>query len=379
MRIAVAGFGIGGGAVATLLATRGHDVTIFEQAEHPGPVGAGFLLQPSGQAVLGRLGLLDEVASRSWPIREFHAGKAPGRNLATLRYDRRDAGAYALGVERGVLFTVLAAAVARAGISVVPGTRLTTVRDVEASVEPLAGDRHLGAFDLLIAADGARSSLRSAIDPRAAMGLSAHGAVWALGETEAVNAERLWQEARGTEILAGVLPVGAHRTAFFWGARGDRIPALLAGDFGSFVAQVRAVHPAAVPVLESIGNLDQLMVARYGFSTLRRAYRGRIVAIGDAAHATSPHLGQGANLALLDAEALADALSLDDPLAARLDAYDRRRRWQNRRYALLPRVLSPFFQSDLRWLGPPRDVALPLMTAVPPIRRLMERVLAGRG
>jgi 2-polyprenyl-6-methoxyphenol hydroxylase-like FAD-dependent oxidoreductase len=104
-----------------------------------------------------------------------------------------------------------------------------------------------------------------------------------------------------------------------------------------------------------------------------------VVAIGDAAHATTPHLGQGANLALLDAEALAEALDLDAPLDVRLAAYARQRTWQNRRYSLLSRGLSPFFQSDQTWLGMPRDLALPLMTAVPPVRALMERVLAGRG
>jgi 2-polyprenyl-6-methoxyphenol hydroxylase-like FAD-dependent oxidoreductase len=106
---------------------------------------------------------------------------------------------------------------------------------------------------------------------------------------------------------------------------------------------------------------------------------GRVVAIADAAHATTPHLGQGANLALLDAEALADALELDAPLPARLEAYARSRRWQTRRYALLSRGLSPFFQSDLSCLAPARDLALPVMTAVPPLRSFMERVLAGRG
>ena len=70
---------------------------------------------------------------------------------------------------------------------------------------------------------------------------------------------------------------------------------------------------------------------------------------------------------------------MDGPLDARLAAYDRGRRWQNRRYSLLSRGLSPFFQSDHHWLGRPRDMALPIMTAVPPMRALMEEVLAGWG
>ena len=379
MRIAVAGLGIGGAAAAVLLARQGHDVTVFEQAAAPGPVGAGFLLQPSGQAVLARLGLLETVAASSWPIRSFHAGRAPERGLVTLRYDRRSADAYALGVERGVLFDTLLGAVLGARVRVVPGTRVTRAMEDGPTVQPLAADERLGSFDLLIAADGARSRLRATIDPRASIRMSPHAALWALGDMPAENEPRLWQETRGPGILAGILPVGPRRAAFFWGIRADRIDGLLAGSFDAFVDRVGTIHPAAMPLIRSIGGLERLMVARYGSAFLGRPYRGRVVAIGDAAHATTPHLGQGANLALLDAEALAGALALGGPLQARLAAYARRRTWQNRRYALLSRALSPFFQSDQTWLGVPRDVALPVMSAVPPVRALMERVLAGRG
>jgi 2-polyprenyl-6-methoxyphenol hydroxylase-like FAD-dependent oxidoreductase len=379
VRIAIAGLGIGGCAAAIALARQGHEVTVFERAAGPGPVGAGFLLQPSGQAVLARLGLLEPVAASSWPIRSFHAGRAPERGLVTLRYDRRSADAYALGVERGVLFDTLLGAVVAAGVQVVPGTRVTRTTEQRSAVQPLATDRPLGSFDLLVAADGARSTLRATIDPRGSIRMSPHAALWALGDMDEDNESRLWQESRGPGILAGILPVGPRRAAFFWGIRADRIDGLLAGPFEAFLDRVATIHPAAVPLVRSIGSLERLMVARYGSAFLGRPYRGRVVAIGDAAHATSPHLGQGANLALLDAEALADALALDAPLEARLAAFARRRTWQNRRYALLSRGLSPFFQSDHAWLGIPRDIALPLMTAVPPVRAVMERVLAGRG
>ena len=379
MRIAVAGLGIGGGAAALALARRGHEVTAFEQAASLRPVGAGFLLQPSGQVALARLGLLDDVASESWPIRTFHAGKAPAHGLATLRYDRHDPGTYALGVARRVLVGALHRACLDAGVRVVAGTRVTRAREAGPAVELAATSRDLGAFDLLVVADGARSALRTAIDPKATFRMSRHAALWGLGENPRVNEPRLWQEARGTTTLVGLLPVGAHRTAFFWGIRAEEVEALRAGDFGDFVERVAAIFPDAAPVLRTIGGFDRLMLARFGVSTMRWTHRGRLVAIGDAAHATSPHLGQGANLALLDAIALADALAMDAPAEAGLADYARRRRWQTRRYAILSRALAPCFQSDLTWLGPLRDLALPALTGIRPTRALMERVLAGRG
>ena len=102
MRVAVAGFGIGGAALSIALARDGHEVTVYERAADPRPVGAGFLLQPSGQDVLARLGLLEEVTVGGWPIRCFHAEFAPGRTLSELRYDRRDPTVHALGVARGL-------------------------------------------------------------------------------------------------------------------------------------------------------------------------------------------------------------------------------------------------------------------------------------
>ena len=92
MRVAIAGFGIGGAALSIALARDGHDVTVYERAPDPGPVGAGFLLQPSGQAVLAALGLLDEVAAAAWPIRASTPSPrraAPSATLATTAGIRR--------------------------------------------------------------------------------------------------------------------------------------------------------------------------------------------------------------------------------------------------------------------------------------------------
>ena len=68
--------------------------------------------------------------------------------------------------------------------------------------------------------------------------------------------------------------------------------------------------------------------------------------------------------------------SAAEPRSA-FEQWDRSRRWQNARYAVLSRALSPFFQSSHAWLGAPRDLGLPIMGAFPPLRAFMEHVLAG--
>ncbi|MGH2464574.1 MAG: FAD-dependent oxidoreductase, partial [Candidatus Limnocylindrales bacterium] len=341
---------------------------------------AGLLLQPSGQRVLERFGLLDEVAAGSWPITSFHADAGPGRGLVTLRYDRSDHDARALGVARGTLFMALFDAARAAGTTFVTGTRIREVSEtaIDASVVDAAGRRY-GPFDLVVVASGAATDLRTYVDPRATWKLSAWAAIWALASTETDCPAELRQQARGTRVLGGVLPVGRRRAAMFWGIRADAWDQLTSDGWADFASRVTSIMPAAGPMLEAIGGFEALTLTRYGRATVRRRHTGRLVLIGDAAHACPPHLGQGANLALLDAAALAEALACEPSLPAALARWDRARRWQNRRYALAGNVLAPAFQSGLTWLGPLRDLALPAMCRVPPIRALMERVLAGRG
>ena len=102
-QVGVVGFGVAGGALACLLGWAGHAVTIFEQAPTVGPVGTGLLLQPSGQGVLARLGLLDGIAAQSEPVHELNAFQPDGRTLIHLRYDEIAPGCRAYGVHRGTL------------------------------------------------------------------------------------------------------------------------------------------------------------------------------------------------------------------------------------------------------------------------------------
>lgn len=122
---------------------------------------------------------------------------------------------------------------------------------------------------------------------------------------------------------------------------------------------------------------EAFSAAWYNDTCLKRFVGPRLALIGDAAHTTSPQLGQGGNLALLDAAALADALAAHSDLSQALKAYDAKRRPHVRLHQNLSRWITPLFQSDTPACGWLRNIAMPLAGRIPYLARTQTRVMAG--
>lgn len=374
---AVVGFGPAGGALALMLARMGRRVTLFERAPQLGPVGAGILLQPSGQAVLRKLGLLERVAERSERIEMLHAVQASGRTMVRLRYDGALPDAVAYGVHRGVLFETLRKAATEAGVDIRVGHEIVDVRESPTGATLVDhGGVTFGPFDMAALCDGSRSRLRQTVDPTAQAAAYDYGALWAVGPCTQVRGY-LHQTVAGTRLLCGVLPIADARATLFWGMRADQFEALRQSSFADFRDEVLRLCPQAEEIFAGFHSFEQATLARYAHAAPRKLFTAHTVLVGDAAHAMSPHLGQGANLALVDADVLTHSLARSATLTAAFERYTAATRDRVRFYSRLSRVLSPFFQGGGFVLGLGRDIALPLMTLVPPLRRQMELSLAG--
>ncbi|MDQ8028806.1 MAG: FAD-dependent oxidoreductase [Brevundimonas sp.] len=123
--IAVVGAGPSGLACALMLARQGRRVTVFERFHEAGPVGAGFMLQPTGLAVLDHLGLTEAVAAFAQPIDHIFGREARrGRIVLDIRYSDLKRPRQALGVHRAALFHVLHDACVAAGVGFETGREM---------------------------------------------------------------------------------------------------------------------------------------------------------------------------------------------------------------------------------------------------------------
>jgi 2-polyprenyl-6-methoxyphenol hydroxylase-like FAD-dependent oxidoreductase len=385
LRVGVIGCGTAGAAAAILLARTGCEVTVLERVATPGPVGAGIMIQPTGQAVLARLGLLDDIVARGSRIDRLWFRTHTGRTLVDLRYAAVDRDWFGIGLHRGVLFESLYAAAQREPrVTVCTSCSVDGLRRDDKRIVLRAGDVEHGPFDLVVVADGAVSELRTHAGTTKLDAPYPWGALWFVAEDrQRVFTGELYQVGVRARRLYGVLPTGlAPRgdvpvVSLFWSLAASELPGWRSGGLTAWKAEVAAIDPRVQLVLDQIDSTDQLTFARYRDVRMSRWHEPGVVFIGDAAHATSPQLGQGANLALVDALVLADAVATTSSIDAALERYARTRRGHLRYYQRMTRWLTPFFQSSSRMLGLLRDWTFPVANVIPPLRNHMIKTMAG--
>ncbi|WP_288413315.1 NAD(P)/FAD-dependent oxidoreductase [uncultured Sphingomonas sp.] len=385
LTIAIAGCGPAGLATALLLHRDGHHVTLFDRFDAPRPVGSGLMIQPTGFAVLRELGLDDPLLAHGARIDRLHGeAGSTGRVVLDVRYSAlgKRAG-FGVGVHRAALFALLHDAVAAEAIAVETGCAVigSELSAGDRRTLLLDGGRRIGPFDLIVDALGTRTPLA----PPCGRAL-AYGALWGTldwPDESGFDPAALEQRYRRASVMVGVLPVGRfpggqrRQAALFWSLRADRLEAWQAAGIDAWKKDVAALWPAMQPLLDQIRSADQLTFARYAHRTLAEPAEAGMIHIGDAWHSASPQLGQGANMALLDAWALAQALRQAPDVATALARAVAMRRRHVRLYQSLTALFTPVYQSDSRLLPFFRDRIVGPLSMLWPATRIQAAMVSG--
>jgi 2-polyprenyl-6-methoxyphenol hydroxylase-like FAD-dependent oxidoreductase len=367
MRIAVAGCGPAGLAAALLLARDGHEVRLFERFDTPRPLGSGLMIQPTGRAVLRAMGLDRAIIAAGARIERLF-GQSAGRTVLDVRYAALNPRYFGIGIHRAALFEVLHGAVLAAGIPIATNHTVTGSETVTGRRRLHFAGRMPEDFELVVDALGTSSPLA----PTAGR-LLAYGALWGtLDWPEGAGFDRAALEQRylAARRMAGVLPLGHDRLALFWSLRTDRLARWRADGLAAWKAEMAALWPATGVLLEQIDDPARLTFARYAHRTLARPVEPGLVHIGDSWHSASPQLGQGANMALLDAYALALALRRGGDMA-------RLRRRHVRLYQAMSVLFTPVYQSDGWALPVLRDWLAGPVFRLWPATRLLPAMVSG--
>ena len=316
MRVLIVGGGIAGLALARALLQRGITAEVVERATEWQPSGAGLYLPANAVRALHELGVGADVAARANPIGRQRLLDHRGRLLAEIDVERLwDGVGGCVAIHRAVLHEVLLEAMAEVPIRL--GVSVTGLEDGDAP-QVIFSDSSTGSYDLVVGADGVHSTIRSLAlgGPPASYVGQASWRFIVDGFLEA--ADWVVRLGRGRSFLTvalgqGVVYCYADLSTSDPTSGADRdwresfadfaepVPRLLDDATEAYFAPIEEVAPPA-------------WTAR------------RVVLVGDAAHASSPNMAQGAAMAVEDALVLAELLTADQPVDQALAGYEQRRK-----------------------------------------------------
>ena len=330
MEIAIIGAGMGGLTTGIALKKFGHRVTIYEQAEQILPVGAAISLWSNGVKCLNYLGLTEQVAKLGGQMNDLAYIDGLNGEVMTqfsLAPLIEEVGQRPYPVSRAELQNMLMDEFGRKDIQL--GKKMVSIEDKGQHVEIGFQDGSTASTELLIGADGTHSMTRQyvlgkQVERRYAGYVNWNGLVEI---SEDLAPAQQWTTFVGEGKRASLMPVAEHRFYFFFdvplpaGLENQRseYKILLKQYFSGWCSQVQCL-------IDSIDEQKTNRVEIHDIEPFNQFYKGRVVILGDAAHSTTPDIGQGGCQAMEDAIYLARALQINT-----LGLEDALKRYQNKR------------------------------------------------
>jgi 2-polyprenyl-6-methoxyphenol hydroxylase-like FAD-dependent oxidoreductase len=309
-RVLIIGGGIGGLTSAIALRRSGRDVTVIERDPGWSVYGVGIIQQSNVLRAVKALGILDEYLAAGFGFDAVEVFLPDGRKVARVPSHRLVEGCPAnVGMGRRALHALLGRHVKALGATVRLGVVADSLRDDGAGVQCAFSDGSEDRFDIVIGADGLHSKTRALLFPAAPQSAFTGQAVWRYNfpRPEELDAMQVFNGRTG----AGLVPLSAEQMYLYATTPEPDNPRY---EREGLAARMRAKLAGTAPQITSLAALindDEGVVYRPLEWLLLEGpwHRGRIVLLGDAVHATTPHLGQGAGMAIEDSVVLAEEIA----------------------------------------------------------------------
>jgi len=320
------GGGIGGLTTAIALRQRGFTVTVIEKDPHWSVYGAGIIQQGNVLRAASALGILDQYVQAGVGFDAVEVYAPNGTKVARVPSHRLLQGYPAnLGIGRPALHRVLGDAARASGADVRLGLTVNALRELADAVEVVFSDGTSECFDLVIGADGVHSQTRSMLFADAPAPAFTGQSVWRynLPRLPGLDALHVYNGPTGV----GLVPMSEELMYMYVTTPEPGNPRYpRAGLAATMREKVSGCAPAIRSLAGQITDDDAVVYRPLEVLLLEKPwYRGRMLLLGDAAHATTPHLGQGAGMAFEDGLVLAEELARHDDTASALAAWFHRR------------------------------------------------------
>jgi FAD-dependent urate hydroxylase len=335
LKVVIIGAGIGGLTTGIALRQVGYRVEIHDKARELRPAGAAISLWSNGVKVLNRLGLGDAIARIGGKMERMEYRSNTDELLSAIDLDPlvRTVGQRPYPVSRSELQQMLLEAFGVEDVRL--QSKCVAVEQNETTVTAIFEDGYRATGDVLIAADGVHSILREyvvgeRIDPRYADYVNWNGLVEADPELGDANT---WVLYVGEGKRASMMPVAGDRYYYFFGAPMEKGTKVELGSRRQELQGIFAGWPKKVEkLIEKLDHLQNNRLEIHDLDPLSCLTRGRVALLGDAAHASTPTLGQGGCQAMEDAEILCRYLittNIGVEYALKRYEADRRERTEN--------------------------------------------------
>ncbi len=324
--ILIIGGGIGGLTAAIALRAAGHRVTVIERDPTWSVYGVGIIQQGNVIRAMTELGVIDDYLAAGVGFDKV-AVHAPDGTLVAQVPSPRLVERYPanLGISRRALHDVLGRRTKAAGADVRLGVSVTAIDDDGAGVSVAFADGGSERFDMVIGADGLYSETRERLFPEAPKPEFTGQAVWRYNVPRPAGLDAL--HVYNGRIGAGLVPISDALMYVYVTTPEPGNPRYPREGLADAMRAKLVGHAPEVRALgESIVDDDEVVYRPLETIMISGAWhKGRVVLLGDAVHATTPHLGQGAGMAIEDSLVLADEIGRHDTPEAAFTAYHDRR------------------------------------------------------